>query len=269
MMFSLFLACVDAKPDSGQTEPVDTDVTGTPTGDTGTPTDDSRTTPTDTGDSGPPTGPDTVDDDGDGQSEAQGDCDDADPTVASWNPEECDGLDQNCDGRVDEGCGTTPCWSYEEYNWFIEDGEVTHAERGLVWRNLDFEILCEAMTPLAPTTSIPGGCPDCTWTFGGDAGALTWSGDHCASLAFMMNVDWISEYNESTYDPEWMGYVGDGVRYWDGGSFPLYQLIYTYRSSHNDWVPWHANVPELSQYYVRVYDDRVMSSIPIYEYTYW
>lgn len=43
------------------------------------------------------------DEDGDGVSACGGDCDDRDPGVSPALPEVCDGVDQNCDGRVDEG----------------------------------------------------------------------------------------------------------------------------------------------------------------------
>ncbi len=43
-----------------------------------------------------------VDDDGDGVSDAQGDCDDANPRVLPGAPEPCNGFDDNCDGQVDE-----------------------------------------------------------------------------------------------------------------------------------------------------------------------
>jgi hypothetical protein len=40
--------------------------------------------------------------DGDGYSACAGDCDDQDPTIHPAAPEVCDGLDNNCDGSVDE-----------------------------------------------------------------------------------------------------------------------------------------------------------------------
>ncbi|MDP2314647.1 MAG: MopE-related protein [Pseudomonadota bacterium] len=43
-----------------------------------------------------------VDDDGDGWIEADGDCDDADPSVHPANADPCDGVDGDCDGVVDE-----------------------------------------------------------------------------------------------------------------------------------------------------------------------
>ncbi len=48
--------------------------------------------------------PATVDDDGDGVSPAEGDCDDADPWVWAGAAETCDGVDNDCDGVVDEEC---------------------------------------------------------------------------------------------------------------------------------------------------------------------
>jgi len=44
-----------------------------------------------------------TDNDGDAESECQGDCDDDDPAVNTWAEEVCDGEDDDCNGVVDEG----------------------------------------------------------------------------------------------------------------------------------------------------------------------
>lgn len=47
-----------------------------------------------------------VDEDGDGYRPIEGDCDDAKDYVYPGAEEFCDGLDNNCDGDIDEGCDT-------------------------------------------------------------------------------------------------------------------------------------------------------------------
>ena len=60
--------------------------------------------------------PNDVDDDGDGFTENQGDCDDSNANRFPGNPELCDGVDNDCDGAVDDGiapvataCGVGAC----------------------------------------------------------------------------------------------------------------------------------------------------------------
>ena len=59
--------------------------------------------------------PDELDDDGDGPTECDGDCDDFDPTNFPGNPEVCDSADNDCDGNLSpdeldgDGDGETAC----------------------------------------------------------------------------------------------------------------------------------------------------------------
>ena len=57
----------------------------------------------DTGDTASP-----YDEDGDRFSVADGDCNDGDSRVYPGRDEECDGIDNNCDLRADEGCPEAP-----------------------------------------------------------------------------------------------------------------------------------------------------------------
>jgi len=47
-----------------------------------------------------------VDNDGDGYTVEEGDCDDNNPSVYPDAPELCDGVDNDCDGFIDEGCSS-------------------------------------------------------------------------------------------------------------------------------------------------------------------
>jgi len=71
----------------------------------------------------------TVDADGDGWSVALGDCDDSNHDVYPGAPELCDGLDDNCDGIIDEtfpdtdGDGTADCIDTEICDGLDNDGD--------------------------------------------------------------------------------------------------------------------------------------------------
>lgn len=54
---------------------------------------------------GVPETPACADNDMDGVTDCDGDCDDSDPTVFPGAPELCDGIDNDCDGQVDEDAG--------------------------------------------------------------------------------------------------------------------------------------------------------------------
>jgi N-acetylneuraminic acid mutarotase len=50
-----------------------------------------------------------TDNDGDGFSECDGDCDDGNPAIHPGATDLCNGIDDNCDGQIDEGLGLTTC----------------------------------------------------------------------------------------------------------------------------------------------------------------
>jgi hypothetical protein len=82
--------------------------------------------------------------DGDGVRAVE-DCDDADPAVHPGAAEDCDGVDQDCDGEVDEDAGTT---------WFVDaDGDG--------WGDWNQRVqACAASDLLVRVTDRAGDCDD-------------------------------------------------------------------------------------------------------------
>lgn len=123
-------------------------VAGTTVTDTGPTTDDTAdggddTADTDTGpvDTGDPPDPWTTDDDGDGFSEAEGDCDDTTSARAPGLTDTCDGVDSDCDDQVDEDARSDDPYEPNDTDPYelgsIEDGD--HALAGALHNDADVD----------------------------------------------------------------------------------------------------------------------------------
>ena len=180
-------------PDTGTA--VDTALP-TDSADSGTAVD---TGPTDTGpgpdtappDSGPDTGPtDTgtsdpndVDDDNDGYTENGGDCDDTNRRVNPRSPEQCNSIDDNCDGTVDEDCPV------EVSLWWIADATVCddttflQGHLGYEYIRDDGQPACSLLTDWTDAGgSVPADCPDCDWSFNLDSSSNVVGGPGCDAI---------------------------------------------------------------------------------------
>ena len=65
---------------------------------------------------------DDVDNDGDGQAESGGDCDDLDATIYDGATEVCDGVDQDCDGVADNGLPAATFYTDADSDGFGDPG---------------------------------------------------------------------------------------------------------------------------------------------------
>ncbi len=106
---------------------------------------------------------------GDGLASVGGDCDDGDPAISPDATEVCDGVDNNCDGAIDEGVGIT-VYADGDGDGYGDDGESAIAcEAGEGWSELggDCDDSLEAVYPGAAEVCGDGVLNDC----GGDAAA--------------------------------------------------------------------------------------------------
>ena len=138
------------------------------TDDTGSSTD---TTPTDSpGDSlgsiTTPT-PEQVDDDGDGYSEEEGDCDDLRASISPGVAEDCETwADDDCQG----GNGNNGCeghgWlaTYGQFNWDPDAPEPSGFQGNKIV-GVYGTLVCDAGGTLVAATDPTPPCPDCLWTF--------------------------------------------------------------------------------------------------------
>ena len=109
------------------------------------------------------------DEDGDGYSTVGGacgpvDCDDIDPAINPGATEVCDGVDNNCDGEVDEGVKNAYYWDGDGDGYgspFTDPIEACSAPEGYVSNNTDCDDTIAAINPGAAEVCDDGVDNDC------------------------------------------------------------------------------------------------------------
>lgn len=90
-----------------------------------------------------------TDDDGDGHSEADGDCDDDNAAIGPGAAELCDGLDNDCDGTIDDGAGDliTFYWDHDGDGTGATPVEACALPEGAAENDGDCDDLDSAINP--------------------------------------------------------------------------------------------------------------------------
>jgi hypothetical protein len=196
MILALFFACTPDKPDPGDTA----DDTGVADADG-----DGYDAPADCDDTDPDVFPDAEDApydgvdadcagnsdydvDGDGYDAGRdgGDCNDADPDIGPDADETCNGLDDDCDGHVDEGAVDEETW-YEDAdgdgfgNGHRSSRACAAPDDGWVRNGDDCDDLDADVSPAATEVRCSGADDDCDGDYG-DSGAVGADGTVYATL---------------------------------------------------------------------------------------
>jgi hypothetical protein len=199
--FILCLACAGAAPteserrsrgsrdddDTGATDTGTTDTADTSNTDSGGNDSGGNDTGRDTG--GTDTGGASRDNDSDGWTVAEGDCDDADRRTFPGATESCNGWDDDCDGTIDEGCGGSGTTETYQLAWAgafrASSSSYTSGTFGVAFVDASGREVCRLTGSMTRQSSAPpSGCTQCDWTFNLSAPTgVTGSGARCADLA--------------------------------------------------------------------------------------
>ena len=107
-----------------------------------------------------------IDNDGDGVTENNGDCNDGDPAINPAASEVCDGLDNNCEGNIDEGFvntdgdGSADCVDPDDDNDGVQDGLDPFPLNPAEWSDSDADGVGDNSDecPADPNKTLAGIC---------------------------------------------------------------------------------------------------------------
>ncbi len=198
-----------------------------------------------------------IDDDGDGYTENQGDCDDTDPTVSPNASEICDGVDNNCNNIIDDvsdyGNYTITQLSDNSDN---DEGPYLNNIGDVVWSGHDgndFEIY---LYNGATVTQITNNFYDDRNPQINDSGNIVWDGyDGNDYEIFYYNGLTITQITNTVFDCKWPQINVNGEIVWhcfDGNDYEIFYYDGTVNQLTNNsihelspdinsfgWITWH------------------------------
>jgi hypothetical protein len=156
-----------------------------------------------------------IDRDGDGWSPAGGDCDDDDPTVGRREFDWCDGVDNDCDGAIDEEdiCDASTIHEFLDVSLvYSPSAGFLSGTRSAVFRNLYGDVVCELTYDLVPHFEVPTpDCPSCEWAFSATPENLTLVSGVGRCPYSPSFVDSRRQFYESTDYPSAYGYSSSTI----------------------------------------------------------
>jgi len=170
--------------------------------------------------------------DGDGWSACASDCDDADPTAHPAGVEVCDGLDQDCDGLIDQG---TRCYDDDGDGFSEDDGDCNDADSGTNpsatetlgnGRDDNCDGVVDQGTVDLDGDGISADGGDCD-----DADASVWPGAPEAADGVDNDCDGVRDEGTTAYDDD-----GDGVTEAAGDCADGDRSVYPGASELPDWI---------------------------------
>ena len=170
--------------------------------------------------------PEDVDDDGDGYTENQGDCDDTDNSINPGAYEACDGIDNNCDGIIDDIFHFKYTITQITNNSYNDEGPYLNNSGEVVWSGYDgndFEIYLYSDTTV---TQITNNSYDDRNPQINDAGNIVWDGyDGNDYEIFQYNGSTISQITNTSFDCKWPQINVNGEIVWhcfDGNDYEIF-----------------------------------------------
>jgi hypothetical protein len=196
------------------------------------------------------TGSHDVDDDGDGFTENEGDCDDSSRSVNPDAADECDdGLDNDCAG------GDEPCHSASSIARLSWIGDLTYDGSSVVVNYGLGALVLHSNKQVCWITAIhsgsgaaPEGCPDCAYAFATEVTGDSSGGDYCDAFTSdtIFATESASDFWFGSSAVKAWGWADSYTYTYSGTDYELTETVFMYYddgASTRQWLLRHYNFP--------------------------